>query len=141
MNILNFDDFINEKLNVNPVTKERLNGLKGYIPPNRFKNEKEKIAFLESKEDEINQVIDEIKTRFEKHIETNSWISGSSTEVYPIMVDRSCIRVQVLTSDKRIFSQNALNKIVDKYKDLLDYAILSKSDGSCPNELRFYFYR
>ena len=59
----------------------------------------------------------------------------------PIMVDRSCIRVQVLTSDKRIFSQNALNKIVDKYKDLLDYAILSKSDGSCPNELRFYFYR
>lgn len=83
MNILNFDDFINEKLNVNPVTKERLNGLKGYIQPNRFKNEKEKIAFLESKEDEINQVIDEIKTRFEKHIETNSWISGSLTKVYP----------------------------------------------------------
>lgn len=137
MNILNSDDFINEKLNVNPVTKERLNDLKGYRPPDRFKNEKEKIAFLKSKEDEINQVIDEIKTRFEKYICTDSWISGSSTEVYPIMVNRDYIQVQVLTTDKRIFSQNALNKIVDKYKDLLDYAILSKSY----DELRFYFYR
>lgn len=137
MNILNSDDFINEKLNVNPVTKERLNDLKGYIPPDRFKNEKEKIAFLESKEDEINQVIDEIKTRFGKYIYENSWISGTSTEVYPIMVKRDYIQVQVLTTDKRIFSQNALNKIVDKYKDLLDYALLCKGDG----ELRFYFYR
>ena len=33
MKILDSNNFINEKLNINPISKLRLDNLKGYIPP------------------------------------------------------------------------------------------------------------
>lgn len=105
----------------------------------KFKTEKEKIDFLKSKNDEITQVIEEIKSKFGKHIEKYSWMSGGTVEVYPIMVNRSYIQIQLLDSDKRTFNKKALDKIVNAHNGLLSRACISESDGSCPSELLFYF--
>lgn len=99
----------------------------------RFKTEKEKIAFLLTKRDEIDQIVDEIKKKFEKHIIKDSWYMGG-TEIFPITIYRDYIKIEITTSDRRIFNQRSLDKIVNGHKDLLDYATVDSN-------LRFYFYK
>lgn len=105
----------------------------------RFKNEDEKIAFLKAMQSEIDQVVSEIQTKFGKYICKYKWLSGSSTDVYPIMVWRDYIGVQLMTSDKMRFSQRSLDKIVEAHKDLLSRASFDPTDDSCPSCLRFRF--
>lgn len=103
--------------------------------------ENEKIQFLDSMRGEIDQVISEIKQKYGKYIYKYTWLSGSSTDVYPITVWRDNISVQLDTDDKRHFQQKSLNDIVEKHKGLLTRAEFEKSDGSCPSELNFYFIK
>ena len=105
----------------------------------RFKNEDEKIAFLKARQSEIDQVVSEIQAKFGNYIYKHTWISGSSTDVYPISVWRGAIYVQLTKRDKRFFNQKSLDKIVNTHKDLLKRAYFCPNDDSCPSELVFVF--
>ena len=90
-----------------------------------------------NREERISQfVIDFQNDRLvKKYLCTNTWVSGSSTTVYPIMVRKNEIIFQ-WNSDKRIFDQ-FINRTVERYKDLLEAGYFWKSDGSCPSTITF----
>ncbi len=65
------------------------------------------------------------------------WLSGSSTNVYPIEEHKRDITIQ-LNTDKNIFD-DFINEITTKYSDLIDRGTFIKSDGSCPSTIVFYY--
>jgi len=88
----------------------------------------------------ITETIRDIQVAFGKHIQYNSWTSGSVTECCPITVWSRTIEVQLKTNDKRHFPQKVLDKFVAEHKDLLRSAHFVRNDGSCPSELVFTFH-
>lgn len=72
-----------------------------------------------------------------KYLYSRTWLSGSSTTVYPITVWKREIVCQ-WKSDKRIFD-TFINRIVEKHSDLFNYGYFYKTDGSCPSALIFRF--
>lgn len=78
----------------------------------------------------------------QKYLYEYTWLSGSSTYVYPIMVYRTKddrikeITLQIKT-DKNVFKK-LIERYKSKYNDIL-YGYFSKSDGSCPSSLVFTF--
>ena len=70
-----------------------------------------------------------------KYLCTNTWLSGSSTIVYPIMVRKDEITFQ-WNSDKRIFDK-FISRTVEKYNNLFKSGCFWKSDGSCPSTITF----
>lgn len=78
--------------------------------------------------------------KYGKRIYDYTWLSGCSTEVYPIEIYRDYLEVQVNTKDKRHFSQKGLDSVVKSFPNLKS-ARFCKYDGSCPNSLRFYYQK
>ena len=72
-----------------------------------------------------------------KYLIKNCWLSGSSTEVYPITITEKSITFQ-WSSDRNIFNK-FIDKIVKNNSDLFEYGSFWKSDGSCPSTITFYF--
>lgn len=66
-----------------------------------------------------------------------TWLSGSSTCVYPIEEHKQDITIQ-LNTDTNIFN-NFIKETINKYHDIIDDGIFVKSDGSCPSQLIFYY--
>lgn len=86
-----------------------------------------------------NEIIEFVKSKKDKYINYNHWISGSSTVVYPIMVwhddDRhTTINFQMGDCDARNWRgfENVLKKNFSAVKD----AYYCRYDGSCPDEYR-----
>lgn len=73
----------------------------------------------------------------QKNIYDKEWLSGCCTTVKPIMVWRESIEFQ-WKSDRKIFDK-FINRIVAQNSDLFKYGYFSKSDGSCPSSIVFYF--
>lgn len=92
-----------------------------------------------NKQDRIQQFIDEFQMEnlAKKYLYKGSWISGSCTEVHPIMVWKNDIEIQ-WDCDKRIFDK-FINRIVEKYNDLFECGYFWKTDGSCPSTITFKF--
>jgi hypothetical protein len=86
----------------------------------------------------VKEVIYAVLDKYGKYIYDYSWTSGSSTEVYPIMVWSEQVDFQVSTNDKRHFTKKSLLKIVERFPQLKG-ARYFQNDGSCPNELVFYY--
>ena len=87
----------------------------------------------------------------EKYREQGIWISGSSTEVYPIELGPLDICVQLDSKVKRAgcksfnmryykILERAMNAITERHKDVVQYAFLSAQDDSCPATMEFRFY-
>ena len=76
---------------------------------------------------------------FKKHGYKSHWISGSTTEVYPIRVwiENNCIEIQLGCNNLRGIKR-ALDKLVKSLSDVREYYIC-KYDGSCPDVARIYF--
>lgn len=85
----------------------------------------------------MEQFIEEIKKEklVQKYLCKHIWTSGSSTEVYPIIIWQNEIELQ-WNSDKSIFDK-FINKMVEKHKDIIEYGMFWKSDGSCPSRIIF----
>lgn len=87
---------------------------------------------------ELLTLIAEIKSKIGRHIYTTTWLSGSSTEVYPISIYHNNntntydIRIQ-LKSNRNYFTRTIEN-FKKKYADIT-YMGYWKSDGSCPNTI------
>lgn len=86
---------------------------------------------------EVQQFIDEMKKDkiVAKNLMDCTWLSGSSTVVYPITIWKNEIVFQ-WKSDKRVFDK-FLERTVKKYSDLIEYGYFRKSDGSCPSVIGF----
>lgn len=87
----------------------------------------------------INDIVKEIKNdkMFNKYILKNTWVSGSSTKVYPITIwEISNQIVFQLNTDKKIFNK-FIKRICDKYD--FKKGVFWKSDGSCPSTITFYY--
>ena len=72
-----------------------------------------------------------------KNLYKYSWLSGSSTQVSPIIIWRDCVELQ-WNSDRRIFDK-FIKRIMQKNEDLIAYGYFWKSDGSCPSTITFTF--
>ena len=83
----------------------------------------------------INSFLKEKLTK--KYLINNSWLSGSSTKVYPITISDRAITFQ-WDSDRNIFNK-FIDRIVKNNNDLFEYGSFWKSDGSCPSTISFYF--
>lgn len=70
-----------------------------------------------------------------KYLYEYTWLSGSSTTVYPIVVSPNYITLQ-WKSDKNIFKK-FIERIVKENSDLLVSGYFTKSDGSCPSTITF----
>lgn len=75
-----------------------------------------------------------------KHLYKYTWLSGCSTEVYPIMVHDESEIVLQWDSDKNIFDK-FIKRYIKKYNDVISDGWFCKSDGSCPSSIKFIIKR
>ncbi len=101
---------------------------------------------------EIQSLLDDIiqdKT-IEKYRCKYTWISGSSTEVYPISVGPRDIEIQldcrVKKTDGKSFNkryekilERAMNAIADRHQNAVAYTYLDEMDDSCPAVMTFKY--
>ena len=87
--------------------------------------------------DRLSQFLIELQNEelVKKYIYNDTWLSGSSTSVYPIAVSQYEIVIQ-WKSSRRIFDK-FIDRMAAKYKDLILYGYFWKSDGSCPSTITF----
>ena len=92
-----------------------------------------------TKEKRIEQFIEEFcaEELAKKYLYDYTWLSGSSTIVYPITIWKNEIEIQ-WKSDKKIFDK-FINRIVGKYNDLFKTGYFRKTDCSCPSVIVFPF--
>lgn len=86
----------------------------------------------------VKELIYAVLEKYGEFIYEYAWTSGSSTEVYPIIVWRNDVTFQLNSKDKRHFTEKSLSKIVERFPQL-KCARYVQNDGSCPNELKFYY--
>ena len=91
--------------------------------------------------DMVHQFVEEIKKEemVKKNLYEHTWLSGSSTTVYPISV-----YVEAFPTSEVVFQWKSdrqcnvfINKMVEKFKDILEEGYFWKSDGSCPSTITF----
>ena len=70
-----------------------------------------------------------------KNLCNGTWLSGSSTTIYPITIWKKEVVIQ-WKSDRRIFDK-FIKRTVEKYSDLFKDGYFWKSDGSCPSTITF----
>lgn len=100
----------------------------------------------------IHALLDDIMQdpTIEKYRCKYTWISGSSTEVYPITVWASDITVQLDSKVKKAggksfnkryekILERAMTAIADRHQDVLFCSYLSAHDDSCPATMTFKF--
>ena len=91
--------------------------------------------------DMVHQFIEELKKEamVKKNLYEHTWLSGSSTEVYPIEIHKSSWHPEIVLqwkSNRRCDS--FIRKMTDKYNDIVLMGAFWKSDGSCPSTITFY---
>lgn len=74
----------------------------------------------------------------QKHTIDYTWTSGSSTEVYPIMVYPCDVEIQVDTNNSSYFNK-AIKRVLRVYPHLFKDGYFCKSDGSCPSYIHFSY--
>lgn len=76
----------------------------------------------------------------EKHLLDHNWLSGSSTEVYPITIGKKDITLQMNESGKRFKEAyyKAIARVCAKYPHLFCHGYVSY-DGSCPMSVTFAY--
>ena len=76
----------------------------------------------------------------EKHLLTYTWTSGSSTVVYPIMIWKKEITLQMDGNEKNRDAYNkAIARVCTKYPHLFCNGWVSNYDGSCPMSISFSY--
>ena len=86
--------------------------------------------------DEIVNAIKGDKT-LAKHIYKHTWISGSSTTIYPITLWLTDVCIQ-LDTHKNLFKK-CIERILAKYPNLFKNGYFCKNDDSCPAEVKLIY--
>lgn len=74
----------------------------------------------------------------QKHIIDYTWISGGSTNVYPIMIYPYDVEIQVDVCNGFYFN-GAIRRVLSAYPHLFKNGYFCKGDGSCPSYIRFVY--
>lgn len=94
---------------------------------------------MKQMEQMINKAAEIIQSDFliKRHIYPYTWLSGSSTEVYPITcwMEDGEIVVQLGTNKKDW--DKAIQRIIKKSNGIIAKGYFLKKDGSCPDTLNF----
>ena len=91
--------------------------------------------------DMVHKFIDEIQKekKIKENLYEHTWLSGSSTTVYPIAVWVEAFPTSEIViqwkSDRQC--NKFINKMVEKYNDIIEEGYFWKSDGSCPSTITF----
>lgn len=72
-----------------------------------------------------------------KYMYKNTWLSGSSTTVYPITFWKNEVEIQ-LNTKKNLF-EKFIDRFVEQHGDLVISGSFCKMDDSCPATLTFYY--
>lgn len=72
-----------------------------------------------------------------KYMYKDTWLSGSSTTVYPITFWKNEVEIQ-LNTKKNLF-EKFIDRFVEQHNDLVISGSFCKMDGSCPATLTFYY--
>lgn len=93
---------------------------------------------MPSRMDEIKVFIEDLKkdSMVHKHL-ASGYISGSSTEVYPIMINMNKSVTLLWNTDRKLYDK-WIARVVQSHS-LVDYGYFWKSDGSCPSRIVFVF--
>lgn len=87
---------------------------------------------------ELQTLIAEIRNKIGKHIYTSTWLSGSSTDVYPISIyhnnNTNTYDIRIQLKANRNYFTRTIEYFKKKYADIT-YMGYWKSDGSCPNTI------
>lgn len=90
----------------------------------------------------VRKFIEELKEEemVKKNLYKFTWLSGSSTTVYPISIYYESFPTSsvVLQWDNDNRCTKFVNKIVKKYANILERGYFWKSDGSCPSTITFW---
>lgn len=90
----------------------------------------------------VTEIVNIIKNdpAFIKHGRHDTWISGSSTVVYPISIwtESKEIIIQWGKLDKRVIYP-FMSRIIRASEGFITDADLWETDGSCPSRITFYF--
>lgn len=92
----------------------------------------------------MENILNEIKQDklINKYLYQHTWLSGSSTYVYPIEIwknkDDSIREIRIQINAKRNCFRKLIERYQNKYQDI-KYAYFTKNDDSCPSELVFKF--
>ena len=91
--------------------------------------------------DMVHKFIEELKSEemVKKNLYKFTWLSGSSTTVYPISIYYESFPTSevVLQWDSDRACNKFINKIVQKFSNILKEGYFWKSDGSCPSTITF----
>lgn len=90
-----------------------------------------------ARDERIGKFVEALKSEplVQKYLRKETWISGSSTTVFPIGIWLDSVELQ-WESDRKIFGK-FIERIVEANKDLLDWGSFQKTDGSCPSSIVF----
>lgn len=91
----------------------------------------------ETKEQRLTRFIKDLKKEplVKKYLDKRSWLSGSSTEVYPITIWEDKIVLQ--WACRGTYFGKFIQRIVRENSDILADGWFAKHDGSCPAEIIF----
>lgn len=97
------------------------------------------MSYSKPVKERIDKFIEDFKREklTQKYLYKYTWLSGSSTTVYPITICEDSIEIQ-WKSDKNIF-EKFINRIVKTNTDIFSKGFFWKSDGSCPSTITFCF--
>ena len=71
----------------------------------------------------------------QKNLYQSNWLSGSSTDVTPIII--SCDEICLQWKSNRNCYEKFINRYAYKYSDIVKYGYFRKSDGSCLSAIVF----
>ena len=95
-----------------------------------------KVTENENFDERVQQIVADLKEEplVKKYLYDTTWLSGSSTTVYPIEIGKEDITLQ-WKSDKNVFN-SFIKRIVDKYPEISD-GWFNQTDGEEPSSIIF----
>lgn len=73
---------------------------------------------------------------FKKNVLNHTWLSGSSTIVYPVTIwEGDCIEIQWRGNENRY--QKWIDRMVAKSQGIVKRGVYLKTDGYCPSMITF----
>ena len=111
--------------------------------PIKKSTKKKTEAVDKSSEDRLQEIANEIKEIpiIKKHTLDHTWLSGSSTKVYPVSTyldTNGTGHIDIQLDTKRNYFDKAIQQIKDKYPEITD-GWFNKTDDSCPANLEFKY--
>ena len=76
---------------------------------------------------------------FAKYMLNHKWLSGSSTEVYPITAWKNYIEIQLTTKARKHYFRKAIADYQQAWSEYIERVYYVKQDGSCPDTIRFVY--